>query len=99
MLGIIELLGHTGSLKVSRGLDLWDVPVGAGDGSGVPGFSQGGVPSTPSVHGAPLEAVLVRVSCPLGTMCSCICGRYSSEKTVGVDQGSRDIASPALWGV
>lgn len=52
MLGIIELLGHTGSLKVSQGLDLGDVPVSAGDGCGVTGFSQGGVPGTPSIHRA-----------------------------------------------
>lgn len=50
MPGITELLPHTGSLEASRGLDLWDAPVGAGDGSGVTGFPQG-VPGTPIVHG------------------------------------------------
>lgn len=106
MLGIIELLGHTGSLKLFQGLDLWDVPVSAGDGCAVTGFSQRGVPGTPSVHGAagsagwaPPEAVLVRVSRPSGAMCSCRCGRHSSEKAVRVDQGSRHFASLALQGM
>lgn len=91
---------------MSGGLDLWDALVRAGDGSGVTGFSQEGVPGTPLVHGvagssecASPEAVLLRISRPSGTVSSCTCSRHSSEKAVGVDQGSRDFPSLALWGL
>lgn len=50
-----------------------------------------------AVSGLPQK--LVRIYHPLGIMCSCTCGRHSSEKAVGVDQGRGDFASLALWGL